>query len=270
MKDKKTKFNKILKDIKSVKIQGARNVALAGFKAYKLNPSISSKNKILKLRPTEPMLANILKKADKITYFELKNKLNKNQEIINKQVYKIIKNNYVVFTHCHSSNVINSLIYTRKKNKFFEVYNTETRPLYQGRKTAGELKKSKIKVTMFIDSAISIALTNSQGTRDVDLILLGADAILKKGIINKVGSNVIAHLAKVNKIPLYIVADSLKYSNKKTEIEQRHYNEVWDTQKNIKIKNPAFEFVDKKYITGIISELGNLSYNEFLRKIKKI
>jgi len=34
-------------------------------------------------------------------------------------------------------------------------------------------------------------------------------------------------------------------------------------------KNPAFELVKKKYITGILSEFGNLSYNQFLKKVKK-
>jgi methylthioribose-1-phosphate isomerase len=49
-------------------------------------------------------------------------------------------------------------------------------------------------------------------------------------------------------------------------IEQREINEVWDSApENIKIKNPAFEFVDKKYLTGIITELGLMKYNEFVK-----
>lgn len=28
--------------------------------------------------------------------------------------------------------------------------------------------------------------------------------------------------------------------------------------KSVKIKNPAFEFVDKKYITGVVTERGKL------------
>ena len=64
---KQSQFNQISKDIKSIKIQGARNVAKAGFRAYKLIPTQVSKNKLLKLRLTEPLLANILKNADKLT-----------------------------------------------------------------------------------------------------------------------------------------------------------------------------------------------------------
>jgi len=267
--NKQSKFNQISKDIKSIKIQGARNIAKAGLKAYKLIPTKTSKNKLLSLRPTEPLLANILKNAEKLTLKQLNQRLKENQEKINKQVLKLIKNNSVIFTHCHSSTVVNALIYAKKKGKKFEVYNTETRPLYQGRKTARELKKAKIKVTMFVDSAAGIALTKSQKTKKVDLILLGADAILKKGAINKVGSGMIAQLAKLNKIPVYIVADSWKYFPKNIKIEQRDFDEVWNTIRKIKIKNPAFEFIPKKLINGVISELGTLSYLEFLKKVQK-
>jgi translation initiation factor 2B subunit (eIF-2B alpha/beta/delta family) len=67
---------------------------------------------------------------------------------------------------------------------------------------------------------------------------------------------------------LYIIADSWKYSKKQLPIEQRKLNEVWDqAPKSIKIKNPAFDFVPKKYITKITTELGSLSYNKFLEKM---
>ena len=59
--NKKKEFNRISKDIKSVKIQGARNIAKAGLKAYNLIPTSHSKKKLLSLRPTEPMLEKVLK-----------------------------------------------------------------------------------------------------------------------------------------------------------------------------------------------------------------
>jgi len=267
---KQKRFNQISKRIKNIKIQGAREIAKAGFQAYQLIPTKKSKQKLLLLRPTEPMLEKTLEIADKISYKELLKKLDRNQEAINKQVLKLIKSNYVIFTHCHSSTVVDALIYAKKKGKNFEVYNTETRPLYQGRKTARELKKAGIKVTMFVDSAAAIALTKSQGTRDVDLVLLGADAITKKGVINKVGSGMFTQIAKSEKIPVYILADSWKYSNKKIQLEKRNLKEIWKkTPQKIKIQNFAFEFIEKKEITGIISELGKLSYQEFLKRVRK-
>ncbi|MBM3233814.1 hypothetical protein FJZ19_01840 [Candidatus Pacearchaeota archaeon] len=271
MKNKK-RFDKILEDIKKIKIQGARNIAKAALYACSLSDcsvNQDSRKKLINARVTEPMLVNVLHKYKNLGYKKTLAHFDYAQEKINLLVLKIIKNNSVIFTHCHSTNVISSLIYSRKKGKKFEVYNTETRPLFQGRMTARELEKAGIKVTMFLDSAIDIALEKKQGTRKADIVLLGADAILKEGIINKVGSGMIAELASFHKIPLYIVADSWKYSSHHIPIEERDFHEAWArVPRHIRVRNPAFELIEKKYIKKIISELGILSYDKFLRKIK--
>lgn len=267
--ENKKRFNQICKDIKDIKIQGATNVAKAAYTAYKLFPSKSTKRKLLSLRPTEPMMTNILDLAEKgNSKEEIINHFEETQDKINQQVIKLIKKDSVIFTHCHSTNVVKALIYAKNKGKKFEVYNTETRPLYQGRQTAKELKNAKIKVTQFIDSAISIALEAGKNKKKTSFILLGADALLKDKIINKVGSGIIAQLAKDYKIPLYIVADSWKYSNKPVKIEERNFKEIWGTKK-IHIRNPAFEAVPAKQITKIITELGTDNYPTFVNKVKK-
>ena len=266
------KFNQIAKDIKNIKIQGARNIAKAALYAYSLLPTKQAKRKLISLRPTEPMLVNVLNKIGKQNYKEILKHFDEAQEEINKNILKIIKDNDIIFTHCHSTNVINALKYAKKHGKRFQVYNTETRPLFQGRKTARELKKSGIRVTTFIDSAVAIALEKQDKKDKVhsDLVFFGADAILKTGVINKVGSGMFAEIANKNKIPVYIIADSWKFSQGNVKIEERDFHEIWNrVPRQIKIRNPAFEKIDKKYIKAIVSELGVLSYGEFMRKIKK-
>lgn len=268
----KKEFERIIKNIKSIKIQGARNVAKAALKAYALSPSKSSKNKILNSRPTEPMMQHVLYLTEKkVPIDKILKHFDEAQKKINQFVFKIIRNRDVIFTHCHSTNVINALIYTKKKHKKFEVYNTETRPLFQGRKTANELRKAGIKVTMFIDSAVGVAIEreNKKDKIYANKIFMGADALLRKGVINKIGSGMFSELASKNNIPVYIIADSWKFTKNKIPMEQRNINEVWDGAPNkIKIKNPAFEFVDKKYISGIVTELGLMKYDEFVREMK--
>ena len=270
---KKREFEKIVKGISEIKIQGARAIAKKALYAYSLFPKESAKKKLLSLRPTEPMLMNVLERIEKQNYRDILRHFDFSQDKINKFVLKIIKNNDVVFTHCHSTNVVNALIYAKKQKKRFEVYNTETRPLFQGRQTSKELSKAGIKVTEFIDSAVKTALVkeNKKDKVHADLVFFGADAILKSGIINKIGSGMFAEIAHDNKIPVYIVADSWKYSPKHFELEERNFHEVWKNlpkNSHIKIKNPVFEFVPKKYIKAIISEYGILSYGEFLKKMK--
>jgi len=197
------------------------------------------------------------------------------QEKINQLTLKIIKNKDIIFTHCHSTTVSEALAYAKSQGKKFEVYVTETRPLYQGRKTVRDMKKAKIKVTQFVDSAAQIILTGRQKTKKVNKFFIGADALLKQGVVNKIGSGMFAHIASENKVPLYIFADSWKFTSKKIEMEQRDFKEIWKSAPNksnkslVKIKNPAFEFVPKKYIKIIISELGTLKYNEFLKRVKR-
>lgn len=266
--DKEKRFNSIVRNISSIKIQGARNVARSALEAYYLFPNKDSIKKLSSIRPTEPMLQKVLSLTKNHSKEQILAHFEQAQERINKITFYLIKNKDTIFTHCHSTNVVSSLVYSKKKGKNFQVFNTETRPLFQGRKTARDLKKANIQVTHFVDSAIAFALEkeNRKDKIFVNKVFLGADALLKQGIINKIGSKLIAEIAFNNKIPLYIIADSWKFSSKKIPIENRSLNEVWDkAPKDVKIKNPAFEFVPKKYITAIITEKGLMKYNEFIK-----
>ncbi len=260
------RLEKIYGDIKEVRIQGATNIAKAAIIAYKLRKDKINKKKLLSLRPTEPMLSNALNFSDVWPENKVVRHFEDAQDKINYYVDKIIKNNYRIFTHCHSTNVTKALVYAKKNGKKFEVLNTETRPLYQGRKTARELSKNGIRITTFVDAGMREAI------KECDVIFLGADAILKKGIINKIGSAAIADISHILNKPLYIVADSWKFSPKNVKIEERDFHEVWKrASKKIKIRNPAFEFVSKKRIKSIVSEYGILPYSEFVNiAIKKL
>lgn len=265
------RFNRICMRIKQLKIQGATNVAKAALKAYYLMPTKKSKKILLSLRPTEPMLSHVLALADKMSKKEILEHFQKSQDTINKYVFLLIKNNSKIFTHCHSTNVIKALIYSKRHGKNFEVYNTETRPLFQGRKTAKELSKAGIKVTNFVDSAARLAMTkqNKIDNEYTDFVFFGADALLDDYVINKVGSGMFSQIAFNYQIPVYILADSWKYAHKDVKLEKRNFKEVWNPQINkIHVKNPAFESIESKFVYKIISELGVLSYREFIRRVK--
>jgi len=260
------KFEAICKKIKNLEIQGAESVARKGVEALFLPGA--DEEKLLNLRPTEPLLFNAVKYAKR-------NGLKKTLKHFDDAKKKIIELAYpkiksVVFTHCHSSTVVDALIDAKKKGKKFKVYNTETRPLYQGRKTAKELSKAKIHVTNVVDAAVGVALEKAK------VVMMGCDAILtnKKGnitgIVNKIGSGIYAELAKRRNIPVYILGNSWKIAPKHIDIEERQLDEVWKrAPKGVKLKNPAFEIIDVKNVTGIISELGVLSPKKFVKKVNK-
>ncbi|MCR4284908.1 MAG: hypothetical protein NUV97_02590 [archaeon] len=262
-------FERIIRDIKSVKIQGAENIARAGIKAYALQPDKKSIKKILSARPTEPLLQNAIyllrksKNKEKVARKFL-NELKKAHETIVIKGAALIKNNMNIYVHCHSSSVIDILKYAKKKRKKnFVVYTTEVEPLLQGRMTAKDLSKAGIKVFLSPDLNAEAALVKC------DLFLFGADAFTRKYIVNKIGTSNLVDLAKFHKIPRYSCGVSLKFT-KKVKLEMRPSREVWNQyNKNIEIINPSFDKTKIKLLSGIISELGILSPKQFVKEAKE-
>ncbi|MEM4500417.1 MAG: ribose 1,5-bisphosphate isomerase [Candidatus Woesearchaeota archaeon] len=294
-------FFKTVEEIKQLKIQGAQNIAESGLIALRnafleaVSLGYSSeelKNKVFEMktilesaRPTEPLLRNVLnyvwsiikddedlfllKKDFELACQEIMNHFRESEEKIAEIGSNLIKNGMIVFTHCHSSTVVKLLKKAYDKGIRFEVYNTETRPLYQGRITAKELADYNIKVTHFVDSAARIALKNA------DLFLFGCDAITAQGkIVNKIGTEMFAEIAQLYGVEVYAVTDSWKFDPltffNPEKIEIRSPYEVWpDCPKNVEILNYAFEMVDKDLIDGIVCEFGIIGVDELIFELKE-
>ncbi len=171
-------------------------------------------------------------------------------------------NRFVIFTHCHSSVVTGILIEAHKQGKEFDVICTETRPRYQGRLTATELADAGIHVIQVVDSAMRWAIKNYEA----DLILIGADAITSDGtVLNKIGSRLLALVAREEHVPFYVASPLLKYNPETVfggweKIDMRDGDEIWGKYekkpKNIEVLNPAFETVARMYINALITEAG--------------
>lgn len=266
-----TSFDKICKDIKNLKIQGAENVAKASIQALALKHDNFSIKKLISLRPTEPLVKNCIFRA--LSFSDISEgihnsifHLDASKKIIAKHGANLIRDDTVIFTHCHSSTVIDILIEAKKQGKEFIVYSTETRPLFQGRKTVRDLLKNKIKVIQIIDSAAKHAI------KKADIVLFGADAITNEKIYNKIGSDMFALIAGQYSVPVYIVSDSWKFDyasiyGDETPVEEREPEEIWKNfPKGLIIENPAFEKISPGLIEGIVSELGILSHKEFMNR----
>lgn len=262
-------IKKVIRDIKDIKIQGANNIAINGIKAAMLTRDKKILSEIANARPTEPLLQNSIEiisnskdsshKATRLIKY-----IEDSKGKIAHLGSRLIKEDMNVFSHCHSSTVIDILKYAKKYRKVnFTVYTLEVEPLLQGRKTAEELSKYGIKVIVFPDLAAEAAL------KKCELFLFGADAFLKKGVVNKIGTQLLCKIAQEYRISSYSCGVSLKYT-KNVKIESRSGREVWDERnKKIEIVNPAFDFTKRKYLAGVISELGILDYKSFVRKAKK-
>lgn len=277
--------DKIISDIKNLKIQGATNVALAAVDVFQykcqtskalgkkqfINELNSIRKKLFATRPTEPMMRNAIRFAMHINYekyelTDLKDLIVSRCEEFRrmelsgrKRIIEIgskrIEDEMTIMIHCHSSTVFNIVNVAKKKN--IKVICTETRPRFQGRITAKELIAAGIPTTMIIDSAAR------HYVNDVDMVLVGADVINNDGsIINKIGSSTIALCADEANTDFYCASTIMKFNPETVfgpaeEIELRATSEIWkNPPKGLKIVNPAFDMVPREYIEGIITEEG--------------
>ncbi|MDO8339884.1 MAG: S-methyl-5-thioribose-1-phosphate isomerase [Candidatus Burarchaeum sp.] len=290
----KRDVKRTISKIKSLRIQGARNVAKAAMQALGgaarssnaktpealLRELTLTANALAASRPTEPMMRNALEEAlrrffaevggrkprtleearravlDEISSFE--KKAAHSHALIAEFGAKEIPQGATVLTHCHSSTVTAILRRAHRQGKKIKVICTETRPLYQGRITARELSSAGIPTTLIVDSAIKSVM------HDVDLVLVGADAITSSGeLVNKIGTATLAFVAYEEELNFYSAAELFKFDpltlwGKIEPIEQRDAREVADPRSlpGVRILNPAFDLTPAKHITAYITEHG--------------
>ena len=185
-----------------------------------------------------------------------------------------------VLTYCNAGHLavsrygtaLGPIYYAQQKGFMPKVYSCETRPMLQGsRLTAYELTKAGVDVTLICDNMASDVMRRGK----IDIVLFGCDRIAANGdVVNKVGSSMIAILAKHYGIPCYSVGpmntvDFNTATGNDIVIEERPSFEVTDmyfdkpvAPKGIKVYNPAFDVTPAGMLTGIITEKGIIKPTE--------
>ena len=116
----------------------------------------------------------------------------------------LVKNGSVIVTHSFSSTVLRALMLARSHGRIFRVICTESRPMLEGVALARKLASARISATLVVDAAVFFHLPSA------DMVIIGADAVCRDGIVNKVGTLGIAQCARSNKVPVYALASSDK------------------------------------------------------------
>ncbi|TFY81014.1 hypothetical protein EWM64_g2997 [Hericium alpestre] len=116
-----------------------------------------------------------------------------------------IKDDSVILTHSYSRVVLQALLHAHK-SKRISVYVTEARPRGLGIKTYEALTAAGIPCTVVLDSAVAYVMDK------VDFVLVGSEAVVESGgLINAVGSNQMAVIARAENKPFYALAESYKF-----------------------------------------------------------
>jgi methylthioribose-1-phosphate isomerase len=185
----------------------------------------------------------------------------------------LLKDGDCVLTHCNAGalatggygtalGVIRAAV---EKGKKIRVLADETRPFLQGaRLTAWEMMKSDIPVTLITDNMSGHLMYKGE----VNAVIVGADRIAANGdVANKIGTYMVAVLARTHDIPFYVAAplssiDRDTPTGDQIPIEERPPEEVTHFQgkriapDGVAVKNPAFDVTPNRNISGIITEKG--------------
>jgi ribose 1,5-bisphosphate isomerase len=273
----------VAESIKSMKVRGARDIAIAAVEALRgvvedggRMPELTAAGERLKsARPSAISLPNAV---DYVLYLAEGNKVLKGDDFkvktlrdindylrsLNESIKKIaeigagiIKDGDVILTHCNSDTAISILKKAWDDGKKIKVVCTEARPRHQGYLTAKQLADYGIPTTLVIDSAVHWAVKELS----VDKVVVGADTICANGdVVNKVGTAQIALCAYESDVDFFVAAESLKFSpqslmGKMVKIEERDVKEVTEIP-GVAIRNPGFDVTEAKYIDAIITEEG--------------
>ncbi len=160
----------------------------------------------------------------------------------------LIERDTTVLTYSRSSTVMRILRDNADKN--LEVICSEGRPNYEGRQLARELDDAGVDVRLATDAgALSLV-------ERADLVLMGADALLDGGVVNKTGSMALALAAGCCQMPLYVAASSYKRFPF-VLVRQEDAGEVWaDAPAGVTVENTYFESVAAGLVTDIVTEDG--------------
>ncbi len=248
-------------------------------------------NKLGKSRPTAVNLAWAIKRMKQVAQdskdlpiSELKSRLRDEaltiltedisiNESMGQHGQTLVESGNVILTHCNAGALATAGYGTAlgvirasvNEGKNIRVLANETRPFLQGaRLTAWELKEDNIPVKLITDNMCGFFMKNGE----VDLVVVGADRIAGNGdIANKIGTYMVAVLAKENNIPFYVAApvstlDLSLVSGDEIPIEERSAEEVVNINKkriapeDIDVAHPAFDITPNELVTAIITEQG--------------
>ncbi|OFZ83644.1 MAG: S-methyl-5-thioribose-1-phosphate isomerase [Betaproteobacteria bacterium RBG_16_66_20] len=186
---------------------------------------------------------------------------------------KLIAQRARVMTYCNAGALATSgygtalgvirAAFANKKD--ISVVACETRPYLQGaRLTAWECVQEGIPCTLITDNMAGHLMSKGE----VDVVIVGADRIAANGdTANKIGTYMVAVLARRHRLPFYVAAPTSTFDPKIADgsaipIEERPAQEVtgyrglrWAPE-GVAVRNPAFDVTPAELITGIVCEKG--------------
>jgi translation initiation factor 2B subunit (eIF-2B alpha/beta/delta family) len=155
-----------------------------------------------------------------------------------------------VLTVSSSSTVRDALLFDAA-GRDLRVVCLEGRPMCEGRLMSEALAGAGIAVVYAVDAAADTLVA------EADLVLMGADSIGDRGVVNKIGSLAVALAAGRGRVPVHVVADETKIlppGIPQSLADDRPASEVWDAPRGVVVWNRYFEALSLETITSVVTD----------------
>ncbi|WP_246982847.1 translation initiation factor eIF-2B [Halorientalis marina] len=163
-----------------------------------------------------------------------------------------------VLTHDYSSTVLEAIERAAQEGTHLEVYVTEARPRYLGRKTARVLSGiDRIETHLVVDSAAGHFLP------ECDRVVTGMDCIVEDTLYNRIGTYPIATTANDVGVPVTVVGNGAKVieSGFAFENEIRSPSEVMrEPAEGFTVENPAYDATPTRLLDSVVTDEGTVEY----------
>ncbi|RLM44489.1 translation initiation factor eIF-2B [Haloarcula sp. Atlit-47R] len=164
----------------------------------------------------------------------------------------------VLLTHDFSSTVLAAIDDAIEAGHSFEVYVTESRPRFLGRKMTRHLSdRDGVDVTLIVDSAAGHFMS------EVDRVLVGMDCIVDDTLYNRIGTYPIVTAAADNDVPVTVVGAAAKYVDGAFAFENeiRSPSEVLrEPADGFEVANPAYDATPTQLLDTVVTDDGIHEY----------
>jgi translation initiation factor eIF-2B subunit delta len=166
----------------------------------------------------------------------------------------LLEDGATILTHDYSSTVLEAIEEAVADGAYLDVYVTEARPRFLGRKTARTLAEiDRVETHLLVDSACGHYLP------DCDRVLLGMTAIVGKKLYNRVGTFPIAATATQVDVPVTVVGSSAKIVPERFQFENEYRSAsevIREPAEGFAVENPAYDATPVQLLDSVVTDEG--------------
>jgi translation initiation factor eIF-2B subunit delta len=167
---------------------------------------------------------------------------------------ELLPDGATVLTHDYSTTVLGAIELAAQEGHHLEVYVTEARPRFLGRKTARTLATlDRVDATLVVDSAAGLYLD------ECDRVVVGMDCIVDDTLYNRVGTFTIAATAAELAVPMSVFGSSAKIIEEGFAFENdfRSSSEVMrEPAEGFAVENPVYDATPTYLLENVVTDDG--------------